>query len=137
MWAPPPPGSAPAATSTETESKAGQLEDGMVVFEIEGGEDDGDELWNWFGEDAMQAVEVCRDACSSASEGLIFRGFAGDSANCTSSEESNMEWNDMEQTPLQTPPRTPQGALPKSQQVRRSRFAAQRKSCRVQPAATG
>eukprot|EP00903_Cladosiphon_okamuranus_P021826 g20070.t1 len=100
----------------------------MVVFETEGGEDDGDELCNWFGEDIMQAVEVCLDACSSASEGLIFGGYAGDSANCTSSEESNMEWSDMEQTPLQTPQRTPQGALPNPNRFADRGSAAQQKS---------
>eukprot|EP00904_Undaria_pinnatifida_P011916 jgi/Undpi1/7855/HiC_scaffold_23.g10327.m1 len=91
MWTSAPPCSMPAPAPTDDNSKGGEVEDGTVVFEIEGGEDDGDELCNWFGEDDMLGIDVCFEGRSSASEGLIFGGYGGDSANCTSSEESNMD----------------------------------------------
>ena len=66
-----------------------------MVFEIEGGGDDGDELRNWFGAEDMRDVDVCLAACSSGSEGLIFGGYFGDSGDCTSSEDEKMEWSDV------------------------------------------
>ena len=133
MWTSAPPCSMPAPAPTDDNSKAGEVEDGAVVFEIEGGEDDGDELCNWFGEDDMLGIDVCFEGRSSASEGLIFGGYGGDSANCTSSEESNMEWSDIEETQQQPS----EGALRNPESFTADGgSAAQRKSRRVQPAAT-
>lgn len=65
-----------------------------MTFEIVGGADSrGDDVTNWFGEEDMQAADLrCVDS-SSGSEGLLFGGYNGDSGDCTSSEESNMEWS--------------------------------------------
>ena len=49
----------------------------------------------------MREFDVCLAACSSASEGLIFRGYFGDSGDCTSSEDEKMEWSDAEASPQQ------------------------------------
>ncbi|CAB1109369.1 unnamed protein product [Ectocarpus sp. CCAP 1310/34] len=101
MWAPPSSCSTPAPEpAPEDTHNAGDTEDGAVVFEIEGGGDDGDELRNWFGEEDMRDVDVCLEGRSSGSEGLIFGGYLGDSGDCSSGED-DAESNDAEEMPQQ------------------------------------
>lgn len=133
-----PSASTPGTALPVEQGEAGEVKDNALVFAIVGG-DDGDEMAGWFGGEDMQDVDFrrCVDS-SSESEGLLFGGYNGDSGDCTSSEESVMEWSDsggMTQ-PVEGAPEDPQGEISPVPSPELLLDPAARRSRRILPTAT-
>lgn len=73
-----------------------------MAFNISGGMEQGtlgepDDLADWLGQDEIPRELRCVEIKSnSKSEGMIFKGDAGDSGICTSPEGSRIDWSDNE-----------------------------------------